>query len=131
MAKPEAPSTLKRLNSRYRMVIMNDDTYEEVITFKLTRLSVYIALSSIFVILVSLTVALIVFTPLKQYVPGYATQSARKELQGLKLRTDSLEQEMKNKDQYLLNLKKVLSGNVTTVYDSTPLKVRKPVRIND
>ncbi len=131
MSKPEAPSTLKRLNSRYRLVIMNDDTYEEVITFKLTRLSVYIAFSSIFVILVGLTVALIVFTPLKQYVPGYATHSARTELQSLKLRTDSLEQAMKNKDQYLLDLKKVLSGNVTTVYDTTPLKVRKPVRIND
>jgi hypothetical protein len=131
MAKPEAPSTLKRLNNRYRLVIMNDDTYEEVITFKLTRLSVYIALSSVFVILVTLTVALIVFTPLKQYVPGYATQSARKDLQVLKLRTDSLEQAMKNKDQYLLDLKKVLSGNVRALYDTTPLKVRKPVRIND
>jgi hypothetical protein len=131
MIKPEAYSTLKRLNNRYRLVIMNDDTYEEVITFKLTRLSVYIALSSIFVTLVGLTVALIVFTPLKQYVPGYATQSARTELQSLKLRTDSLEQAMKNKDQYLLDLKKVLSGNVTAVYDTTPLKARKPVRIND
>ena len=130
MAKPEATTTLKRLNSRYRLVIMNDDTYEEVITFKLTRLSVYVTLSSIFVILVGLTVALIVFTPLKQYVPGYARQSARKELQGLKLRTDSLEQAMKNKDQYLLNLKKVLSGNMSTVYDTTPLKVPKPKRVN-
>jgi len=130
MAKPEATTTLKRLNSRYRLVIMNDDTYEEVITFKLTRLSVYVTLSSIFVILVGLTVALIVFTPLKQYVPGYARQSARKELQGLKLRTDSLEQAMKNKDQYLLNLKKVLSGNMSAVYDTTPLKVPKPKRVN-
>ncbi len=131
MSKPEATATLKQLNNRYRLVIMNDDTYQEVITFKLTRLSVYVALSSIFVILVGLTVALIVFTPLKQYVPGYAKQSARKELQGLKLRTDSLEQVMKNKDQYLLNLKKVLSGNVSARYDTTPLKVPKPVRIND
>ena len=63
-------TTLKRLRNRYRLVVMNDDTYEEVVTFKLNRLSVYIALCTIFVVLVGLTVALIVFTPLKYYIPG-------------------------------------------------------------
>jgi hypothetical protein len=110
---------------------MNDDTYEEVVTFKLTRLSVYVAFSSIFVILVGLTVALIVFTPLKQYVPGYASQSNRKELQMLKIRADSLERAMRHKDQYLLNLKNVLSGNVSVKLDTTLLKVPKPEIIHD
>jgi hypothetical protein len=131
MAKLEAATTLKHLRNRYRLVVMNDDTYEEVVTFKLTRLSVYVVLSSIFVILVGLTVALIVFTPLKQYVPGYATQSARKELQGLKFKTDSLEQALRNNDKYLLNLKNVLSGNVREISDTTPLKVNKPEVIRD
>ena len=73
MLKLEAISTLKRLRNRYRLVVMNDDTYEEVVTFKLSRLSVYIMLSTIFVLLVGLTVALIVFTPLKYYIPGATT----------------------------------------------------------
>ena len=131
MSKIDANTTLKRLRNRYRLVVMNDDTYEEVVTFKLSRLSVYVVLSSIFVILVTLTVALIVFTPLKQYVPGYGSQSARKELQILKYRTDSLEQTMRYKDQYLENLKKVLSGNVSAHYDTTLLKVPKQELIND
>jgi hypothetical protein len=97
MAKLEANAPLKQLRNRYRLVIMNDDTYEEVVTFKLSRLSVYVALSSVFVILVSLTVALIVFTPLKQYLPGYASQSSRRDLQALKFKTDSLEQSMRYK----------------------------------
>ena len=42
---------MKRLRNRYRLVVMNDDTYEEVVTFKLSRLSVYVMLSSIFVLL--------------------------------------------------------------------------------
>ena len=71
MTKLDAGSTLKRLRNRYRLVVMNDDTYEEVVTFKLSRLSVYIGLSTIFVVLIGLTVALIVFTPLKYYIPGY------------------------------------------------------------
>ena len=131
MAKLEASTTLKHLRNRYRLVVMNDDTYEEVITFKLTRLSVYIVFSSVFVILVGFTVALIVFTPLKQYVPGYGSQGARKELQTLKLRTDSLELAIKNKDQYLFNLKKVLSGDVSTQYDTTVLKLPKQEIVND
>ena len=70
MAKFDANSTLKRLQNRYRLVVMNDDTYEEVVTFKLSRLSVYIALSTIFVLLTGLTVALIVFTPLRYVYTG-------------------------------------------------------------
>lgn len=126
MAKLDANSTLKRLRNRYRLVVMNDDTYEEVVTFKLSRFSVYVMLSSIFVILVSLTVALIVFTPLKQYLPGYGSQSARKELQLLKYRTDSLELSVRQKDLYMENLKKVLTGNVSAVYDTTLLNVPRP-----
>ena len=122
MAKIEATTTLRRLRNRYRLVIMNDDTYEEVITFKLSRLTVYVVFSSIFVILVCLTVALIVFTPLKQYLPGYGSKSAHKELQMLKLKADSLEEEIRYKDQYLLNLKKVLTGDVNVQYDTSVLK---------
>ena len=51
MSKLDANSTLKRLRNRYRLVVMNEDTYEEVVKFRLSRLSVYIMLSSIFVIL--------------------------------------------------------------------------------
>jgi hypothetical protein len=110
---------------------MNDDTYEEVVTFKLSRFSVYVMLSSIFVILVGLTVALIVFTPLKQYLPGYGSQSARKELQLLKYRTDSLELTVRQKDVYMEELKKVLTGNVSTTYDTTVLVIPKPEVSND
>lgn len=131
MAKVEARQTLKRLRNRYRLVIMNDDTYEEVVTFKLSRLSVYVVFSSVFVILVSLTVALIVFTPLKQYVPGYGNQSARRDLQVLKFRTDLLELAVRQKDLYLDNLKKVLNGNVSNQYDTTVIDVPKPEMMND
>ncbi len=134
MAKADANSTftgLKRLRNRYRLVVMNDDTYEEVVTFKLSRLTVYAALSSIFVILVGLTVALVVFTPLKQYIPGYGSQSARRELQLLKYRTDSLETSLRQKDRYMDNLRKVLSGNVKAEYDTTILKVPRPALSND
>ncbi len=125
MLKLDTSSTLKRLQNRYRLVVMNDDTYEEVVTFKLSRLSVYIAMSTVFVLLISFTVALIVFTPLKYYIPGYGSRQSKTELQVLKIRTDSLEQSIKFKDQYLDNLKKVLSGGTPDKLDTTTLVLPK------
>ena len=131
MAKFDANSTLKRLQNRYRLVVMNDDTYEEVVTFKLSRLSVYITLSTIFVLLTGLTVALIVFTPLRLYIPGYGDINATRELRELKMRTDSLEQAVKFKDQYLDNIKNVLQGDVTVKPDTTALNIPKAELIQE
>lgn len=103
---------LKRLRNKYRLIIMNEDTYEEVVKFKLSRWSVYTALSVIFVLLVALTTALIIFTPLKYYLPGVGLGNAKqiKEYRELKMRTDSMEQSLKLQHQYLEDLQKVLSG---------------------
>jgi hypothetical protein len=131
MAKFDANSTLKRLQNRYRLVVMNDDTYEEVVTFKLSRLSVYVFLSTVFVLLTGLTVALIVFTPLKLYIPGYGDLNNTKELRELKIRTDSLEQEVRYRDQYFQSLRNVLQGSSTVKMDTTALKIPKAEKIDD
>lgn len=126
MAKIDANNTLKRLRNRYRLVVMNEDTYEEVVKFRLSRLSVYVALSSIFVLLTIITVALIVFTPVKYYLPGvgYGSAGQVKEYKDLKIRTDSMENALKDKQQYLDGLKKVLQGNVPKL-DTTKLALPK------
>lgn len=132
MAKTEENSTFKRLQNRYRLVVMNDDTYEEVVTFKLSRMSVYIGLCTIFVLLVGLTITLFLLTPLKYYIPGEGASRQNKiELQSLKIRTDSLEQAIKYKDQYLNSIRQVLTGNTNITKDTTNLKVPKPDISND
>ncbi len=132
MLKLEAGSTLKRLRNRYRLVVMNDDTYEEVVTFKLSRLSVYIVLSTIFVLLVGLTVALIVFTPLKYYIPGTNTDyRSAEELRELKYRVDGLEKQNQQNVQYIDGLKKALGGTGTAKLDTVKLDVPKPEEIQD
>jgi hypothetical protein len=132
MAKPtDEQNPLKRLRNRYRLVVMNDDTYEEVVTFKLNRLSVYIALCTIFVVLVGLTVALIVFTPLKYYIPGYGSQAERREMVQLKIRADSLETQIRQKQAYWDNVKNVLSGKVPENLDTTQLDVPDGEKIVD
>ncbi|MFZ4768786.1 MAG: hypothetical protein ACOYLO_01305 [Ferruginibacter sp.] len=126
MAKVEPVNTLKRLRSHYRLVIMNEDTYEEVVKFKLNRMSVYIAFSTLFVLLVGLTASLIIFTPLKYYLPGvgYGNVKQVKEYRDLKIRTDSMEQALKYHQQYFENLQKVLQGTIPKL-DTTTLALPK------
>ena len=132
MLKLDAGSTLKRLRNRYRLVVMNDDTYEEVVTFKLSRLSVYIALSTIFVLLVGLTVALIVFTPLKYYIPGAGTNyKSIIELKQLKYRVDGLEKQNLYNVQYIDGIKKALGGGGTISLDTIKLNLPKDEISND
>ena len=122
MAKLNAGSTLERLRNRYRLVVMNDDTYEEVVTFRLSRMSVYVAFSTVFVLLIGLTVALIVFTPLKYYIPGYGSASIGREYRQLKYVTDSLEKQVHFQGQYINDIKKVLGGEIATL-DTTKLEI--------
>jgi hypothetical protein len=131
MAKLDAGTTWKRLRNRYRLVVMNDDTYEEVVTFKLSRLSVYVGLSTIFVLLVGLTVALIVFTPLKYYIPGYDDLRLGREYRQMKYRVDSLEQQVTYQTRYIDNIKSVLRGDATIILDTTSIEVPKDEFSND
>ena len=131
MVKLDAGSTLKRLRNRYRLVVMNDDTYEEVVTFKLSRLSVYVVLSTIFVLLVGLTVALIVFTPLKYYIPGYDDLRIGREYKQMKYRVDSLEKQVTYQVNYIDRIKDILKGGKTITLDTTKLAVPKEEITND
>lgn len=133
MVKLDAGSTLKRLRNRYRLVVMNDDTYEEVVTFKLSRLSVYIMLSTIFVLLVGLTVALIVFTPLKYYIPGANTDyKSATELRQLKYKVDETDRDLKYSEQYIDGLKKGPLKDINSIVaDTTRLNVPKEEASDD
>jgi uncharacterized membrane protein len=124
MVKLDPAATLKRLRHRYRLVVMNDDTYEEVVTFKLSRLSVYIMLSTVFVVLVGLTVALIVFTPLKYYIPGSGSDySSVAELKQLKYRVDELEKLNRYNAQYIEGIRKALGGTGNAALDTVRLAI--------
>lgn len=122
--KIDTNTTLKRLRNHYQLVVMNEDTYEEVVKFKLTRTSVYVAMSTLFVLMISITVALIIFTPLKYYLPGAGYGSAKelKELKLLKMRTDSMENALRHQNKFNEDIRNVLQGNVSSL-DTTLLNV--------
>jgi hypothetical protein len=126
MAKLNLSGTFKRLRNRYRLVVMNEDTYEEVAVFKLNRLSVYIALCTLFVLLVGLTVSLLVFTPLKKLIPGYQqTYEVSDGLRQTKTTADSVNKAHRQQTKYLDNLRDRLKDLQPAVpLDTTRLVIK-------
>lgn len=122
MSLPDSTSSLKRLRNRYRLVLSNEDTYEELVSFNLNRWTVYVLLSVMFIVLVGLTVALIAFTPLKFYIPGYGKAGTTEEYETLKVKADSLEHSLILKQQYLDGIEKVLQGKIVP-RDTVTLKI--------
>ena len=89
MAKQPNKSKNK-LTNKYRLVILNEDTFEERFSFKLSRLDVYVFGSIFAFILIILTSILIAYTPLREYVPGYSSTALRQKATNISNELDSL-----------------------------------------
>ncbi|WP_299434169.1 M23 family metallopeptidase [uncultured Aquimarina sp.] len=113
--KKEPKRITKKLLNKYRLVILNEDTFEERISFKLTRLNVFVLLMITSIILVSCTTILIAFTPLREYIPGYSSTSLNQKATRLVSTADSLETALRVNQKYYNSIKKVLTGDVKTV----------------
>lgn len=105
----------KKLLNKYRLVILNEDTFEERLSFRLTRLNVFVLLSLSTIFLVVGTTILIAFTSLREYIPGYSSTELKKEAIQLNYKTDSLLQVIAINEKYYNSIKKVLYGEVSTV----------------
>lgn len=102
----------RKLLHKYRLVILNENTFEEKISFKLSRLNVFITGSLFIVCLIGLTTVLIAFTPLREYIPGYSSTKLKKEATELTYKTDSLVTVLNYTNKYLDNIRKVLNGDI-------------------
>jgi len=105
----------KKLLHKYRLIILNEDTFEERFAIKLTRLNVFVLISISAIFLVAATTVLIAFTPLREYIPGYSSTSLKRKAIQLNYKTDSLQQAIAINEQYLESIKRVLKGDVNTV----------------
>jgi len=113
----------ERLHDRYRLVILNDSSFEEKFVLKLKPLSLFILIGSTLIVLIVFVISIIAFTPLREYIPGYADVKMRRSLIHLAEKSDSLEYELILKSKYIDNINKVISGNL----DADTLAKQKPV----
>lgn len=108
-------SFAERLLNKYRLVILNEDTFEERFAIKLTRLNVFILVSVSSIALVFFTLLLIAFTPLKEYIPGYSSAELKKKATSLTYKTDSIQRELELNEKYLASIRSVLTGEISEV----------------
>ena len=103
-----------KLKYKYKLSVINETSYEEVLNFRLSQLHVLMALSVLAVILVTLTILLIAFTDLREFIPGYPDGNMRQMIAGNAIRVDSLEHELMKRDRFLTSIQLVLNGGDTT-----------------
>ena len=113
--KKKEKKLAKKLLHQYRLVILNEDTFEERFAIKLTRLNVFVLTSISAIVLIFFTTLLIAFTPLREYVPGYSSARLKKEASLLNYKTDSLVRELELNKQYYASIRKVLTGDIASV----------------
>ncbi|MBA3985435.1 MAG: M23 family metallopeptidase [Flavobacteriales bacterium] len=102
----------KKLLHKYRLVILNEDTFEERVSFKLNRLNVFVFSMLLALFLVGVTTFIIAFTPLREYIPGYSSTQLKQQATELTYKTDSIQQVLFLNEQYLASIKKVLTGDL-------------------
>lgn len=123
-------SLVKKMLHRYRLVILNEDTFEERISFKINRLFVIILTIIFSFVLILLTSALIVYTPLKTYIPGYTTRDFKKDATNLNINIDSLQKVVQTQNLYFESIRKVLNGETdSVVFNEDSVKSREALNI--
>ena len=116
MAEPTAPrprkQVLRKLKSKYRLLLINDRTFEERFSIRLSRLNVLLLAIAAFTLHGLMVAAIIVLTPLKRYIPGYSDQETKINAYRSTLLADSLDQRLEEQALYIANLQRVLRGEV-------------------
>jgi murein DD-endopeptidase MepM/ murein hydrolase activator NlpD len=102
------------LKSKFRFVVMNDQTLEVKFSLRLTPMNIIVVGGSFALILITLTMYLIAFTPIREYIPGYADVNMRRNLIKMTLKTDSIMQKVDADEKYLSNLLDIINDNVDT-----------------
>ena len=114
MAKREGNKSeiREKLLNKYRLVILNENTFEEKISFKLSRLNVFVTGTLAVIGLIAITTVLIAFTPLREYIPGYSSTALKRQATDLTFKTDSLLNVINYTNRYIDNIRMVLRGDI-------------------
>jgi murein DD-endopeptidase MepM/ murein hydrolase activator NlpD len=103
---------VSQLRNQYRLVILNDQTFAERFSLRMSPLGLLIGAAAITIVMTTLVISLVAFTPLREYIPGYGNVAERKQILSLSIMADSLEQTLSARDMYITNLVNVLNEKV-------------------
>ena len=101
-----------KLFTKNRLVILNEETFEELFSFKLNLMNVFVAATSGAILLITFTTFVIAFTPLREFIPGYSSSKLKKDATELALKSDSLTLALQQNEAYIKSIQKVLNGEL-------------------
>ncbi|HOG25484.1 MAG TPA: M23 family metallopeptidase [Bacteroidales bacterium] len=103
-------SKKKVLRDRYIFGVFDIEFHKQVLNFKFSILQLLLGLFGIIAVLVAGVVLLIIYTPLREIVPGYPNAQTREVMMYNALRADSLEKVIHLWEIHLTNLQRVLAN---------------------
>lgn len=112
------------------MVLLNEDTFEEVGNMRLTRLNLIALVGIILILLVTITYILIAFTNIRELIPGYPDAAMRQHIRTNAMMLDSLEYEQNVRDKYFDNLNRIISGEQPELYMNDTSSLADPRDVN-
>ncbi len=102
----------KKLYTKNRLVILNENTFEEIFSLRLTLMNVFVVATSGAILIVTVTIFIIAFTPLREFIPGYSSGDLKRNATELALKSDSLTVALQKNEAYIESIKKVLMGKM-------------------
>ena len=132
MAEKEKRKNLgSNLRNKFRLVVMNDETLEERFALRLSPMNVIVFFGTIMFALIFITLYLIAFTNLREYIPGYADVNMRRNMVMLSLKADSLEKQIHAENIFLNDFRTVIQDSVkpeNNVKDTTHASLYDSIR---
>ena len=108
--KKENKGFFKSLFNYYNVVVSSEDTFEEKLAFKASKINVFVLMLVYSVILISFTISIVFFTQLRELVPGYSSSDLLNRAIYLTQKTDSLERQIELNNKFYKSIEDVLSG---------------------
>ena len=102
----------KKLFTKNRLVILNEDSFEEIFSLRLTLMNVFVVATIGAILIITTTTFIIAFTPLREFIPGYASDELKRNATELALKSDSLSNSIKKNEAYIASIKKILTGDL-------------------
>ncbi|MBA7532594.1 hypothetical protein ES705_24820 [subsurface metagenome] len=116
--KKDKRTFFQKLRHKYRLSIYRDETYEEVLNLRLSRLNVLAWGGLTVLIFLSMVISVIVYTPAREFIPGYPDENTIRYSITNEQRLDSLAIELGRRDMYIENINRIISGKEPENYDN-------------
>ncbi|MDD2645169.1 MAG: M23 family metallopeptidase [Bacteroides sp.] len=110
--KKRKKSFWKDIRFKYKLTILNENTLEEVAKLRVSKFNGLSVLFTILFLIFFIVSCILVFTPLRNYLPGYLNSEVRAEIVNNALRLDSLQEIVAKQNLYITNIQDIFKGEV-------------------